>query len=612
VRFTFRAVPGDTARLGFVARGGGESDAVQTSIPIRPDHHPSAQTIAGVLRDTATVEFTLPDGIDADRSTVTLSLGSSPLSVVRGLERDLRVYPYYCTEQVSSVARPLIALYRAQLMLDTTLVREGATRDIERAVGMIERRQRPDGGIGFWSAEDWTTPWLTAYAGIVLLEARAVGIQVNDSVLVRLAGFLSRELHGTSEVALVSPVAIWHERTPFRLGEKVAAVDYLSRMGRADGPAENELLRQAGLLRWEDRVRLAEVIARRGSIAEARTLLAPAWAGVRVEGNRAVMPDSLGEDFYFSSSVRPTARLLSATLAVDTAHALVGPLVETLVQSGRERGWYWNTQDRAALVGALTDVAALQRRQGERAIAVRSGRRAVLETTTSAAMREATRSLDGLVAREDGGRSVLRLSLDARGASGTTYFYVTVREVPSGRQVTPLDRGIAVERWYERFDGGTPIVSAVEGELVRVRLRITVPAERRFVVLDDALPAGLEAIDLSLRTAAPPGIGQGFDPTGPDESRVEGEGTEVGGPRWAFGSWDSGWWSPFDHRELRDDRVVWAASVLWPGSYTATYLARATTPGTFVRPPAWAEEMYNPAVNGRSDGGVFTVTPKGP
>ena len=39
--------------------------------------------------------------------------------------------------------------------------------------------------------------------------------------------------------------------------------------------------------------------------------------------------------------------------------------------------------------------------------------------------------------------------------------------------------------------------------------------------------------------------------------------------------------------------------------------ARATTPGVFVRPPAHAEEMYNPAVFGESDGGMFTVTAKG-
>ena len=50
-----------------------------------------------------------------------------------------------------------------------------------------------------------------------------------------------------------------------------------------------------------------------------------------------------------------------------------------------------------------------------------------------------------------------------------------------------------------------------------------------------------------------------------------------------------------------------AARALWKGAWTASYVARATTPGSFVRPPVHAEELYNPAVYGRSDGGVFTV-----
>jgi hypothetical protein len=79
---------------------------------------------------------------------------------------------------------------------------------------------------------------------------------------------------------------------------------------------------------------------------------------------------------------------------------------------------------------------------------------------------------------------------------------------------------------------------------------------------------------------------------------------------WRYGRWDSGWWSAFDHREIRDDRVVYSATVLWPGTYSATYVARATIQGRFIRPPAHAEEMYNPAVNGRSDGGTFTVRPR--
>ncbi|MFS8637347.1 MAG: hypothetical protein FWJ74_04630, partial [Gemmatimonadota bacterium] len=156
---------------------------------------------------------------------------------------------------------------------------------------------------------------------------------------------------------------------------------------------------------------------------------------------------------------------------------------------------------------------------------------------------------------------------------------------------------IQVERWYEDVRTGQPIVSVAEGELVRVRLRVTVPAERHFVVLDDPLPAGLEPVDLSLRTLSPFG----------GEEALTGETLEQRGSRWAYGSWDSGMWSPFDHKEMRDDRVVYSATVLWPGTYTATYLARATTAGTFLYPPAHAEEMYNPGVNGRSGGGEFTV-----
>ena len=178
--------------------------------------------------------------------------------------------------------------------------------------------------------------------------------------------------------------------------------------------------------------------------------------------------------------------------------------------------------------------------------------------------------------------------------------------MPRERPVTPSEGGIAVERWYERFDAKTPVVGAAEGELVRVRLRVTVPEDRQFVAVDDPLPAGLEAVDLSLRTAATvPGPGVAT-------RRIEEGEEESFATRWGYGSWDAGWWSPFDHKEIRDDRVVYFATVLWKGTYTVSYVARATTPGVFVRPPAHAEERYNPGVNGRTEGGVFTVTRKAP
>lgn len=66
------------------------------------------------------------------------------------------------------------------------------------------------------------------------------------------------------------------------------------------------------------------------------------------------------------------------------------------------------------------------------------------------------------------------------------------------------------------------------------------------------------------------------------------------GPWWY---WQSTW---YEHQNLRDERVEAFTSLLWEGVYNYSYVARATTPGTFVVPPTKAEEMYAPETFGRS------------
>ena len=121
VRFSFRATPADTAVFRFGVASGKDADAVQTKVPVRAEYLPHYLTVAGVLRDSGVAEMTLPAGIDAARSRVTFSLGASPTAVLRGLADGLRVYPYECTEQVTSAALPLLALLNAKS--DTTLAR---------------------------------------------------------------------------------------------------------------------------------------------------------------------------------------------------------------------------------------------------------------------------------------------------------------------------------------------------------------------------------------------------------------------------------------------------------------------------------------------------------
>jgi len=147
-------------------------------------------------------------------------------------------------------------------------------------------------------------------------------------------------------------------------------------------------------------------MARRGAGTAARQLIAPIWASVKIEGRRAALPDSalLGHWFYFWSRQRPIARLLSATLAVDSTNALIGPLVETLVEQGRSAtgGGYWNTQDYGTAAAALADFTARQARASQRGYEVRAGNQ-VIYRSNGEPLRELTVPLTGAVANAPGG-----------------------------------------------------------------------------------------------------------------------------------------------------------------------------------------------------------------
>jgi hypothetical protein len=595
-RFRISAPAGDSATFRFRVDGGGETDAVQVTIPIRPANRPVLHAASGLLRDSATVEMVLPEETDPERSRLELGFGTSPITLVRAYARALETYPYDCTEQLASEAISLVALLRAQRTMGADVAPADTRQRVERLVRTLGRRQREDGGIGLWNAKGWTSPWLTAYVGRTLLEARGAGVTVSDSVLARAGRYVAAALHNPDQLAPV--LGDRARETAWLLSERVAAADFLSRLGRPDLPAENQLLGQAARMTWEDRLALAEMLARRGSREPAARLLAAAWAGVTVRGARVDLPAAAYRDgFYFASRVRPAARLLAATLALQPDHPGVGALVETIVQQGRADAAYtWTTQDYAWAVLALTRLPR-PAAAGERTVRIVQDGRVLAErrAVQGDGGLDSLRTLSGLVTTRADGKKVLRLSLQG---AGPVFYHLGVRERSARPSLTPRDQGIAVERWYESVDTRRPLTTVTEGQVVRVRLRITLPAERTMLVLDDPLPAGLEAVDLSLRTVSP------FAPDvlSPDPA------TDTPAADWLFGSWDAGMWSPFDHTEIRDDRVVYFARTLWRGTYHATYLARATTAGRFTLAPAHAEEMYNPGVHGRSGGGVFVVT----
>ncbi|MEO7996031.1 MAG: alpha-2-macroglobulin family protein [Gemmatimonadaceae bacterium] len=605
-----------------------DGDAVEAKLPIRPAGTPRAHTVIGMLRDSGSVTVNLPGDIDAARSTISVSLGTSPLVAMRTQYARLRDYPYRSTEVIVTGARALLSLSRAERAMGDTVVTGDTAKvraDLQAAVDEITKRHTGEGLFSNWPGARSEDVWFSAYIGSFLRDADEDGLRVSDDLRTRI----------TSQMELMFTQPNWlndslkvdqYDRKAWlrvRVTDRLVALRYLRDNGTPNTKAEDEILGLSHLLSWEDNVALANLISERSELlSRANEMLMRAWKGVTIAGKRIDLPDSLRSPLNFPSHIRPAARLLTTTMKLMPDHPMIGALAETIIQQGSvERRWVWNSLDFGSAIEALADFATEQRDSGAARLVARASNGWILfDRNTASASRakltvaDSTQLLTGLIQSKSRDSASVTMSLrmesnnaDARVARRTPLYYsVTVNEVPLQRPVTPDVQGIVVERWYEQFSDGKPITEVKEGDLVRVRLRITVPSDRQYVALEDLLPAGLEVVDLSLRTSA------ALSPFGTsDAKRHSAMSREDDAGLFAQsslgGSWDGGWWSPWDYKESRDDRVFYFANELWSGTYSAMYIARATTPGTFVKPPAHAEEMYNRALQGRSDGGVFIV-----
>jgi hypothetical protein len=174
----------------------------------------------------------------------------------------------------------------------------------------------------------------------------------------------------------------------------------------------------------------------------------------------------------------------------------------------------------------------------------------------------------------------------AKEGAGRLYYRIGMTYAPESLWLPPADHGFAVERIYEAVDDPADVVRKKDGTWaikagaqVRVRLTMAAQARRYHVALVDKLPAGLEPLNPALAVT-------GSIPEDPNQQKAN-----------RYWWWFSTW---YEHQNMRDERVEAFASLLWAGVHEYTYVARATTPGSFVVPPAKAEEMYFPETFGRS------------
>lgn len=585
VRFDLRARSAGRAKLRFDVAAGPERDAVEVGREVSVPTVLEAVALYGQTQRAEAQKLGDLSAMRRDTGELSLSLASTALVGLGGGVEQLVEYPYGCTEQLASRLLPLLPL--RDLARDFAIALPADTNAIvDKTVAELVARQRGDGGFGMWSESEESSPWVSGYALFALHQAQVRGKKLPAKLLERARSYVRRYLEQLST-------------DPVTLSTQAFLVDVLAETRAPDVGHMKRLYDQRAALAPFARSLLlhAMAVSKQGEKAWG-PLLTELESSIAVDSDVATLKENLGDAYavLMGSPVRSSAMGLRALLAARPDHPLAAPMARGILRA-RQGGSFRTTQEAAYALLALDEY-----RKAQESVSPSYLARVWLSGAELMSRRFEGRSAQAEVhrigasrlPREPGGLLVFEKQGD-----GTLFYEARLRYAPRTLPSSPLERGFFVQKTLRQIkpeglpDALRSLPETSEsrlaaGGLVLVDLVVVTPRPRRFVVLDDPLPAGLEAVDARLSTTA-------------SWLAVASQGAFADADEWedelAHGR---AFLSSWHRRELRDDRVLFFIDDMAQGMYHYRYLARATTAGKFVVPPTKAEEMYTPEVFGRT------------
>lgn len=592
LRFPVEAIASGETTIEFTAIGAKERDVVKLERSIKSPAQLEAVAAYGETRGVDGQRLGKLDEVRTDVGGLEVTLASSRLVGLTGGMEQLVNYPYFCTEQLASRLLPILPL--SELAAEFGFAQVPDAKGFSgRTVREILQRQRPDGGFGFWLESERSYPYLSAYVLWVLKIAEQHGVSINRDVFQRGVAYLRPIVnHPTSDEDMLRQFGFSRDLQAF-------SAFVLAELGHPDLGAVERLAAGSKELGLYGHAWLLAAASKSKAPDELREpLLRRLESAVTPNGNRAVVENADGWylDTLFASPLKLQAVVLSAFLTEKPDHPLAGKLVSELLLR-REGGTWRTTQESAFALLALNQYWKAQERDTPRFDAkVWVGETLLLNQSFEGRSTKASTSVVPMATlSQSGGLDVVfeRASKNMVPASGTLFYEARLRYAPVTLPKTDLDRGFSVQKTLRAVPMSE--LSAALGTLGKTQIEIdaknmaivdlvvVAPGARRFVVIDDPVPAGLSAFDASLATSS--------------RSVAEAEG----------GVRINGFSSAWHRRELRDDRALFFVDEMPAGIYHFRYLARAHTPGNYVVPPTRAMEMYQPEVYGRTRASAVSV-----
>ena len=539
------------------------------------------------------LDTTLADALWAGSATISVTLSNKPPIDVRDAVQGLLMYPYGCLEQTTSSAYPLVFIDEAAATAFRMqpLSREERAKRLDVAFGRLAGMQQPQGGFGLWSASNPYEAWLSAYVSGFLQDARAAGFAVPATLENRAMAALLEQFQRAPGFQTKPPKELRRDA-----------------QGRIGDYREVEALRMAHQ-RLAEAAHTGYILARqlKAPLATLRTLhdeyranarsplaLVHLGLALKLMGDETRAKVALDEAVKLSYGIQPAgergdggewlgdygSRVRDSALAYALLHRhqIVHPQRENLLLdlAGEfDRRRYYSTQERLALFLAAR-AAGGDAAQPWSAV-LQAG--PTSETIKSPSTEQ--RSFDV---------AALKRGISINSKSTQPLFVEVAVEGYPLKPLPPRDDRIAIERsWWTTAGVAVSERQFKTGDMLIVRLRVQARQRVKDGLVVDRIPAGMEVENFNLSQGA-------------QASEFVVEGVNVAG---AMND------ARIKHREYRDDRFVLAAD-LDGRRLDAFYLVRVVTPGKFVVPAAFAEDMYRPDVRGvgKAEADIVILDPR--
>jgi len=459
--------------------------------------------------------------------------------------------------------------------------------NLNASVSRLIHLQNVDGGWSWWSTNDKSDPYISAYILFGLMRAGLIGTTTPQEVIDRAIAFLkeSSPLVNSSTPGVELDEAAFIQ---FVLSQAGAAPDPAIAVALYDlhdrmSPTGKALLAYTINIISQTDPRVREIITDVESSA-IRTASSAHW-------------ETPSENiFQRGSAIYTTAVVVYILAQLDPTNTVLFDAVRYLTAHRNAQG-FWNIghENAWAMIALNEAMIGLGDMRADFTFnATLNGSPLINGDVNGIQLEPLTTNipLEHLFAD-----SPNLLTIQREDGLGRLYYNAVLEvNLPVG-DVKPLNAGMSIERVYCNADqaqcASLSFLQLAPEHLVTVQLTLTLPNDSYYVMVEDHIPAGMEILNKNLKTSQ-----LGVDST---NVQVQFDDNEPFANGW-------GWWL-FNDPQIHDQGILFTADTLPAGTYVLTYTLVPVQAGEFHALPAHAWQAFFPEVQGTSAGTVIEIKP---